>query len=613
MSTNAAIKSRFVHTFHNPKTAWIILCIGLILTGSAWYVSTKLVAEDIEKTFESRTKEISDSIYNRMIEYEQVLWGGVGFFNAIGHFDRVKWHDYVRGLKINEHWPGIQGIGLSIPIQPSEKSKHIESVRAEGFPEYTIRKEGDRDEYSAIILLEPFDWRNRRAFGYDMWSNDMRRAAMARARDTGGASTSGIITLVQETEQDVQRGFLTYLPLYKKNLPLETVEERRAAFLGWVYSPFRMGDLMQGILGSGQSDVEYEIFDGDVMTQETLLYDTNDQLFDAANYPQSVQSKISTLNLQGRAWTIQYTFDVDNVDDAKSKIPWAIGIGGLIVDILLFYVISSLAFLNQRAEAIAAEKTIILEEEKNRAESALAMAEVAQKKAEQANLAKSEFLSTMNHELRTPLTPILATIKMMKSGALDGSSEKTTQMLEMAESNCDRLSSLINDILDLSKIEAGHLEYRMESVSTDRLIADALIGNALIAKKYGVQLIPGTIEAANVNGDEGRLMQVLTNLISNAAKFSPKGETITVSATRIDGKIRFAVTDHGSGISDDFRTHIFDRFTQADSSDTRQAGGTGLGLSICKAIVEHHKGTIDFDSVVGEGSTFYFDLPELLI
>ena len=194
---------------------------------------------------------------------------------------------------------------------------HILSVRAEGFPTFTIKPASQREEYSSIIFLEPFDWRNKRAFGFDMWYNEMRRNAMARARDTGEASTSGIITLVQETSTDVQRGFLTYLPLYRYGMPVDTVDQRREAFVGWVYSPFRMGDLMKGILGGGETNVEYEIFDGIELTKDALLFDSND-IFHAEDAEHAdVSLRKTTLSLQDRTWTIVYTAGGNQFTEAE--------------------------------------------------------------------------------------------------------------------------------------------------------------------------------------------------------------------------------------------------------------------------------------------------------
>ncbi|MDP1703778.1 MAG: CHASE domain-containing protein, partial [Sulfurimicrobium sp.] len=210
------------------------------------------------------TERTREAVQVRMHAYEQVLRGGIGLFNASEHVSRQTWHDYVSSLNINENFPGIQGIGFSQYILPDELQRHIERIRSEGFPEYTVKPAGKRPEYTSIIYLEPFDARNQRAFGFDMLSEATRHAAMARARDTGHTAVSGKVILKQETSKDIQSGFLMYLPLYRKGVNLDSVEQRQNALLGYVYSPFRMTNLMRGILGQEEKsfDIDLEIYDG---------------------------------------------------------------------------------------------------------------------------------------------------------------------------------------------------------------------------------------------------------------------------------------------------------------------------------------------------------------
>ncbi|NQU57190.1 MAG: response regulator, partial [Rhodospirillales bacterium] len=229
----------------------------------------------------------------------------------------------------------------------------------------------------------------------------------------------------------------------------------------------------------------------------------------------------------------------------------------------------------------------------------------------QSDTAKAEFVSTVSHELRTPLTSIKGSLGLIRSGALGGLPEKLRSMVEIAYNNSERLVLLINDILDMEKIQAGKMDFHMKPVAVAGLLKDAMVANKGYGDEHSVTFECQCFEDdIMVHGDEDRLMQVLSNLMSNAAKFSPDGEQVDLSVTRRGETIRIAVKDNGPGIPEEFRDRIFVKFSQADSSDTRQKGGTGLGLSISKAIVEQHGGTIGFDTVTGKGSTFYIDLPE---
>lgn len=224
---------------------------------------------------------------------------------------------------------------------------------------------------------------------------------------------------------------------------------------------------------------------------------------------------------------------------------------------------------------------------------------------------KDEFISTVSHELRTPLTSIKGALGLVLSGAFGEFNEKATKMLEIAHRNSDRLSLLINDILDLEKTAAGRMEFHIEPVDMAELIKDSITENAPYSKKYSVAMKGiGLEDGIMSNCDRDRVFQVMNNLLSNAAKFSKKDGEIFVELIEKEDTIYVSVEDFGMGIPKEAQATIFDRFTQADSSDRRQKGGTGLGLSIVKSLIEHQKGTIDFTSEHGKGTKFFFELPK---
>lgn len=234
----------------------------------------------------------------------------------------------------------------------------------------------------------------------------------------------------------------------------------------------------------------------------------------------------------------------------------------------------------------------------------------AKEAAEAATLAKGQFIASVSHELRTPLTAIIGALGMIEGYPPEGMPAQTMTLVDMAYRNGKRLSNLINDLLDFEKLDANRMEFQCRPVEVTPFLAHALELNEAYAERYKVSFVleqtpPGT----KIFADENRLMQVMTNLLSNAAKHSPAGEKVLISARQHEGKMRISVTDRGAGVPENFRQHIFEKFAQAESSSTRKAEGTGLGLAISKAIIEKMGGLIGFDSVVGQGSTFYFDLP----
>lgn len=224
--------------------------------------------------------------------------------------------------------------------------------------------------------------------------------------------------------------------------------------------------------------------------------------------------------------------------------------------------------------------------------------------------AKSEFVSTVSHELRTPLTSIKGALGLIKVGAGGNLPEQANLMLDIAVRNTDRLTLLINDLLDFEKIQSGEVELEMEPFDCNLLIQEAVQANKTYADQYGVTFkVTGVDHPVILNGSNDRLIQVLDNLLSNAAKHSNKNGVVEIILEQRQSAIRISVKDIGTGIPVEAQPFIFDKFTQADASDTRAHGGSGLGLSIAKSIVEGHGGEIGFTSEPGKGSTFYIEFP----
>jgi len=223
---------------------------------------------------------------------------------------------------------------------------------------------------------------------------------------------------------------------------------------------------------------------------------------------------------------------------------------------------------------------------------------------------KSDFISIVSHELRTPLTSIRGALGLMAGPMAKELSEKAGRLIDIAYKNSERLTLLINDILDIDKIESGQMRFEMKLEELDPLLTQAIDVNQPYAEKLGVVFKATEIDTAlKVNVDGARLAQVLANLLSNAAKFSNRGDQVEVSALRTKGKVRISVKDYGPGISDEFRPQIFGKFSQGDSSSTRVKGGSGLGLNISKQIIERMGGKIGFETEIGKGTTFWFELP----
>jgi len=223
--------------------------------------------------------------------------------------------------------------------------------------------------------------------------------------------------------------------------------------------------------------------------------------------------------------------------------------------------------------------------------------------------AKKDFVSTVSHELRTPLTSIRGSLGLIEGGVAGELPQKAAELVSIARSNTDRLVRLINDILDLEKIEAGKLALIRTQLTASDLVDTTKTVLFALADERGIQLRSDVHKTLVFWGDRDRLVQVLTNLVSNAIKFSPESADVHLRASRIADCVRFEVEDHAAGIALADQQKLFGKFQQLGNSGHREKGGTGLGLAISKAIVEEHGGVIGVESELGQGSVFFFELP----
>lgn len=221
---------------------------------------------------------------------------------------------------------------------------------------------------------------------------------------------------------------------------------------------------------------------------------------------------------------------------------------------------------------------------------------------------KNEFISVVSHELRTPLTSIKGSLGLIIAKDKENLTPQTQQLLEISNKNCERLIRLINDILDVEKMESGKLDFKFNKINLRNVILHAIDETKAFAEKYQVSIKFADCDAW-VIGDYDRLIQVMINLMSNAIKFTPPKGSIMIDMEYKNDYVTICVTDKGAGIPKDFQEKIFNKFAQADSASTREKGGTGLGLNICQAILEKHNSQVYFSTQEGKGTTFYFSLP----
>ena len=575
--------------FTNIWKALLVLFLGLILTAFAVYLSQKKAKEFADQDFRFTCNDLRIKIDARIKAHSLLLQGGLAFFAASESVSREEWRKFIESQNINKNLPGIQGIGYSLIIPKNQLTQHIDSIRRSGFPDYTILPRGDREIYTSIIYIEPFSDRNLRAFGYDMFTESNRRKAMEISRDSNYAVLSGKVILVQETDEDLQSGSLMYVPVYQNGMPATSVEERRAAIRGWVYSPYRMEDLMKGILGNwdlpNKTRIHLKIYDDDEIVDEALLYDSQGK-------NKIINIELPNLDLKlpidfnHKKWTLQFAGYNENLSMFHG-VTLIIMISGLIISLLLFALSLALINTNLRAKHI----------------------HLLYKKLEKLNIDKDRFISILGHDLRTPFNNLLGLSEILSEDIHKLELKEIEEIAEKLNKVSQNTFNLLEDLLIWAKTQQGTTPYKPQPINLKEIFNDAheIINSQACIKNITVNYsIPDHI---NVFADINMLKTILRNLISNAIKFSNYGGVININAVENNNIVTISVSDNGIGIKPENLQKLFDFSQIYTTAGTSQETGTGLGLLLCKEFVEKHDGKIWVESEYGKGSEFNFIIP----
>jgi signal transduction histidine kinase/DNA-binding NarL/FixJ family response regulator len=533
-----------------------------------------------------------EALKGQLIGSMEVLYAIESLLNARTEISRVEFREFVSGTLSRR--PELQGLAWDPRVPGGARAEWEARAQNDGFRAFQFVEQekdgrlvpaGERPEYFPVYFMEHLR-RNEPALGFDLWSEDRRRAALERARDTGLATATPPIRLVQEPGS--QLGFLVLLPVYRG--PASTVEQRRTRLKGFAVAVYRIGDLVDASLraavekGLGVSvvdaDAQQEIYRRDAGVPAGMPWDT-------------------TIDAAGRRWTVRFQ---PTAAVAGSRFFWqvwaSLGAGMAISALLSAYLWSH----GRRSAELAASNAALQGE--------VAVRQRAEAEAETANQAKSAFLANMSHEIRTPLNAILGYSQLLiRHHALDRFQRDAVQTIAASSSH---LLHVINEILDLSKIDAGRMDVVRAEFDLAALIQElAVMFQPLCDDKRLSLRIEGlgAGRAIPLVGDAPKLRQVLINLLGNAVKFTKDGLIILRVQQEEDERWRFEVADTGPGIADEISDRVFEPFQQGLRD--REAGGTGLGLAIARRHVELMGGGLGVESMTGHGSRFHFtlDLP----
>ncbi|MFB5628060.1 MAG: CHASE domain-containing protein [Nitrosarchaeum sp.] len=543
---------------YNKYLPWIALGISFVVTIVFWSMVDNLETQKEKLEFENNTEKLTHSIRDKLTQYSALISGAKGFYAASKLIEPDEWKSFVEVQNIKENYPGILGMGFIKHLEDEDGIASLIQFMSEYDEDFKIWPEGKRDEYYPILYLEPRDFRNQRAIGYDIYSEPVRREAAEFAELTGKTVMTGKLTLVQETDKDVQFGFLLLQPVYLNNASIQTEQDRRDNINGFVYSVFRINDFMNSFLDpSLLQHVSLTIYDGPV--------DPQNMFFTTEQHSNPTMSKTTMISFGEKTWYLVYqNFKQPLLVDIL--LPNLILIGGFSVSILLFFVFYYVNKNNQ------------LHQEKIKTEKFTAIGELTARLA---------------HDLRNPLSVINNSVELMKM-KIDKNDEKLSRYVKMIETSVSNMRAQIDYTLNYAKTKKP------------TLVSQSLLG--IIQQSYANSECPKNVKITLptkdivISCDKEQLLIVFNNLISNAIQAIGKNEgTITISLSDKNDHVIINFEDSGSGIPKESLEKIFEPLF------TTKSQGIGLGLVSCKNIIEQHKGTI---SVKNNPTTFSIKLPK---
>ncbi|MBI2382697.1 MAG: CHASE domain-containing protein [Gammaproteobacteria bacterium] len=557
------------------RAPWALLILSLLLGVGAWRITADLVQRSHEQRFALETRQIESQLRARVTANIQVLRGALGLLRAA---ERVTRDECGRA----RHEARVRA---EAPSQP-------EALRPL-FRDYAVHPPGERPLLTAIVYLEPFASRNLRAFGYDMFSEPVRREAMERARDTGEPALSGKVTLVQETDTDVQPGFLVFLPVYRPG-PAATVEQRRGRLAGFVYSPLRAHDLMRGTFGHGSGDVRFAVYDGESANPDTLLF-ANAEPSPLANPLRRRQR----MQIAGHTWTVAYETLPGFGSRGDILLPGLVGLASLCIGALVYGVALSWARTRDRALRMAQRMTADLR--RSEAEAKL----LSQRLAE-SNEDLQQFAYAASHDLKEPLRTISSSLGLVSRRFGERLDDSGREFLNYAMEGARRLAELVEQLLEYSRVQTQPAV--LKPLDLGEAVQTAMDDLGALIRETGARIEYARLP--QVTADFQQMTQVFQNLFSNAIKYSRgPGRTPQVRVSAEPGAHGWTirVQDNGIGIAPEHHDRIFGMFKRLHPREEYE--GSGMGLAVCKRIVQRHGGSIWVESEPGKGATFCFTLP----
>lgn len=563
----------------------IIALACLVLTFAGWYLSHRSVAMYNHARFQNLSNKIRGDIGFRMQTYVNTLLQTRNMISVSPYISRKAFKNYVQGLDFETHYPGMQGIGYVETIYHKDLKSHVSQVKSEGISNYHVWPKSKGKHYYAVTYIEPQSPANDKIMGFDMHTDETLKEAMIKANRLNAEAASGIINLSDNGKDEP--GFVIFVPIYKNSSKILTESMRMENLVGFLFSIFRADNLFEGIFKkpSPEDQIGYSLKTGDAHPRQFYNH--------TPGRVPGLFEKTFKFEIAGEPWILK-TYTLPQFDEKSYRwIPWlALGLG-LLITFILYVMIANYSKQTQLEIGRSAENASLY------------------RQAQEAIKVRDEFMGIASHELKTPITSLKLQLELilriLKSKDVDANRDKSIHLTTSAQKQVSRLISLIENLLDASRITAGKLVLNLESVDLSELSLDILDRLQPQFNESGSVLTTSIEENVVGNYDRLRLEQVIINLLTNAIKYG-SGKPVSYTLLTTPENITIEVKDQGVGIAEEDLGKVFERYERIQN--TSKASGLGLGLFILKQIVSAHGGSVEIDSTIHVGSTFRVVIPK---